>query len=295
MFLFQLFFWAVQIFVAKLGLNAGAGPVLFNFQSYLFALIFLSIYGLFAGTWQDLRVLSKKALIALILANAIVTLFGGVLFNAGAKLTTAINIGFLSQFTVVATILLAWFILKEKIDWSKGITVLMILTGTFLLTTEGKLISPHIGDIFLLISCVAWATSNVLIRKSLKNTTVPSDVASLLKPIVGLPILLFVMAFSGIYPEPLKTFFDVNLLQTNYVWYAVSNGVLLTLLWIFINRSLKVASASYSSIFASMTPVLVAILAIVFLRESMSGIQIVGALIIVVSGYVAHYLKFQEH
>ena len=241
-------FWAIQIFVAKLGLNAGADAVLFNFQSSVFALLLLSIYGLFAGVWPVLKTLSKRTLAVLIGANAIVMVFGGLFFNAGAKLTTAINVGFLTQFTTVATVLIAWVLLRERIDLPKAVTVFMLLAGTFLLVTEGRLIVPHIGDIFILISCVAWSTANVLIRKSLKNTEVPPDAATLLRPIVGLPIAFTLIMFANIYPEPLRTFFDVNIFSPDYLGYAAINGFMLTLQWIFINKSLKVSSASYASI-----------------------------------------------
>lgn len=287
--------WALQIFAAKLGLKAGAESVLFTFQSYSVAFIFLSIYSLFTGVWIALARLPKKVLSILVIATIIVAVFGGLFFNAGAKLTSAINVGFLTQFSVVITIFLAWVFLKERFDWSKGATVLLVLTGTFLLTTEGKIILPHIGDIFILASGAGWATANVLIRKSLKNTDVRSDIVALLRPLVGLPIIFLLIASAGAYPEPLSTFFDVDILQIDYLGYAALNGFLLTLLWIFTNRTLKVSSASYASIIASATPVLVTILAVIFLGESISSIQMIGAFMIIISGYVAHYLKFQDH
>lgn len=287
--------WALQIFAAKLGLSTGVEVVAFMFHSYLASLIFLSVYGIFAGTWRDVKNLSRKAFWVLAAASAIVVIFGGLFFNAGVKLTTAVNVGFLSQFTTVVTILLAFLILKEKLDLSKIVTVLMIILGTFLLITNGKMITPHLGDVLILISGIAWSTANVLIRGSLKNTAVPPDTASLLRPISGLPIALILILFARFYPEPLKTFFSVDLLDFTFWQYAMLNGFLLAVLWIVINRTLKLASASYMAIFASMTPVLVAVLAIPLLGESISAIQMVGALLIVASGYASHYLKFHEH
>lgn len=287
--------WALQIFTAKLGLRAGAESVLFTVQSYGAAFVLLSIYSFYTGVWGALVRIPKKVLLILVTATIIVAVFGGLFFNAGAKLTSAINAGFLTQFSVVITTLLAWALLKERMDWSKVTTVLLVLTGTFLLTTQGKFISPHIGDIFILAAAAGWATANVLVRKSLKNTDVRSDIVALLRPVVGLPIIFLFVVFASIYPEPLRTFFNINIFQVDYLGYAALNGSLLTLLWIFTNRTLKVSSASYASIIASAAPVLVTILAVFFLGESISSIQMIGAFMIIVSGYAAHYLKFHQH
>lgn len=287
--------WALQIFAVKFGFNAGADALTFMFQSYFASMVFLAVYGIFAGTWGEIVKLSKKTFWILVSANAMFVVLGGLFFNFGAKLTSAINIAFLAKFSVVATILLAWAILKEKLDLSKSITVLMIIFGTFLLVTEGRFISPHIGDILILASSLVWSMTNVLIRKSIKNTVVPPDAVSVLRPISGLPIVFLLIYMAGTYPEPLRTFFNVDVLSPTHLLYAILNGFLLASLWIFINRTLKVASASYMTTMTSMTPVVVTVLAVPFLGETMSGIQIVGALIIVASGYAAHYLKFYQH
>jgi uncharacterized membrane protein len=70
------------------------------------------------------------------------------------------------------------------------------------------------------------------------------------------------------------------------------NGACLALVWVFLNRTLEVASASYMTAMCSLTPVFVAALAIPFFGERLSLIQILGATLIVASSFIVHRLKF---
>lgn len=288
------FFWAIQIFVSKLAFLAGAKVIPFTVQSAVFVIIILTIFVL-PRKINEVKGLSRNVFLWLLLANVIHYGIGGILSNGGTSLTTAINAGFLVQFTTVTTTTLAWLILKEKITASKIITVVLIIIGSFFLITKGQLIIPHVGDILILLACLSWSTGGVLVRKVLKSTNVSGDVVSFLRPIAGLPVMLFFISLSSIYPSPVRETFQQNLFNFQYILYAALNGLFVALLWIFLNRTLKIASASYMTMMSSLTPVIVAVLAIILLKESLSPIQLVGVLIIISSGIVTQLLKIDMH
>lgn len=287
-------FWAIQIFVSKLAFIAGAQIIPFSVQSAIFAIIVLSILVL-PKHYTELRKISPSILIGLLIANAIHYAIGGSLSNAGTALTSTINAGFLVQFSTVTTTFLGWLILKEKLTNSKIIMVVLILIGSFLLITKGQLTTPRIGDVLILFACLSWSTGNILVRKTLKNTSVSGDLVSFLRPIAGLPILLIFISLSTFYPTPIKLMFQQELLNSHFLVYAVLNGTFSALLWIFLNRTLKIASASYMTMMSSLTPVMVTFMAIVFLHEKLTFIQIIGILIIVSSGIVTQLLKVDQH
>ena len=81
----------------------------------------------------------------------------------------------------------------------------------------------------------------------------------------------------------------VNLFDTSYLIYAVGSGIFTALLWIFLNRTLKVASASYMTMMSMMTSVFVAILALGLLKETMTTAQVVGGILTISAGVVTHY------
>ena len=286
-------FWAIQIFVSKLAFIAGAVVIPFTIQSALFAIIALVVLVL-PKVYGEIRTLAPKILLGLLLANAIHYALGGFFSNAGTALTSTVNAGFLVQFSTVTTTILAAVVLKEKLKKSKIVTVVMIIIGSFLLITKGSLIVPRLGDILILLACLSWSTGNVLVRKTLRSTTVSGDVVSFLRPLAGLPVLLFFVLLAPMYPSPMKEVFAQNIFVTEYLGYAALNGLFAALLWIYLNRTLKVASASYMTMMSSLTPVLVTIMAIVFLHERLLPIQILGILMIISSGTITQLLKIDK-
>lgn len=288
-------FWAIQIFVSKLGFRAGAQVVPFTIQTGLVTITLLTLYVIFFKKNQ-LKQLTRNVVISLLIANAIHNGLGSFLSNAGISLTSAVNVGFLIQFTTVTTSTLAWLFLKEKMPLSKVITIIIIMIGTFLLITKGQLITPHIGDILILLACLSWSTGNILIKKLLNKNKVDSDLVSFLRPIAGIPVFFGFILFTPLYPKATQAMLQTtNLWNFNFFPYVFFNGLFAVLLWIFLNRTLKIASASYMTMMSSLTPVLVAILAIVFLKESLVPIQWIGVFLISISGIATQLLKIEKH
>jgi len=287
-------FWAIQIFISKLAFIAGAEIMPFTIQSSIIAIVLLAIY-IVIRKRDKLAAISKEIIVGLFIANSIHGGLGSFFSNAGFSLTSAINAGFLVQFSTVTTIVLAWFLLKEKMTQSKIVTIVIIMIGAFLLLTKGQFNQLQVGDLLIILACLSWSLGNVLTRKILKKHPVDSDVVSFIRPIAGLPVLLGFIFFAPLYPSQVKDVFQTNYSDYSFIWYAFFNALFCVLLWIFLNRTLKVASASYMSMMASLTPVLVAVLAIIFLNESLDPIQWVGVFLITVSGIATQLLKIDKH
>lgn len=287
-------FWALEIFTAKLAFLGGAHVVPFSIQSFLIALIILFLL-LLPNKIKKLQKIPFSVLKWLLLASAILMGIGGFLGNVGIQLTTAVNAGFLTQFSTVTTTIFAWMILREKITFAKVLAIISILFGTFLLVTKGQLIIPHIGDLFLLFACVAWGFGPVLIKKMIKHESVDPDVASFLRPAAGIPVILFFIFLSPLYPPSIQQVFSVNIFEVKQGLYVLLNAVFIALTWFFVNRTLQVASASYTALLSSITPVLVALLAMNFLNEKLELIQFIGIIFILAASYIIQYLKFDKH
>ncbi len=198
-------FWAVQIFVVKLGFIAGA--MVLPFQAGMFFAAFATvIILLWAKTRSDFVQLYKdrpRLFWKLFLANATQSGLGSCLSIIGIALTDAINAGFLFKLTVVTTTLFAWLLLKEKMSWTKVIVIIIMLSGAYLLTTKGQALYPKIGDLFILGACFSWSLGNVMVRKILKDHPVKPDVVTIQKPAAGLPVFLGLLGFSVFFPEKL--------------------------------------------------------------------------------------------
>ncbi len=287
------FFWALQIFVSKLAFKAGANPISFTIQAGIVAFFILTIY-ILPRRSHELKGIPKGIIAGLLLANAVHFGLGIFLCNAGTALTSAINAGFLVKFGLVTTTLLALIILHEKMTLSKTMAVLIMLIGSFFISTKGNLIVPQFGDILIILACLCWSTANVLVRKILRDSTVSDEIVTFLRPVAGIPLLVAFVFLAPLYPEPIRRVFQVNIFEIGFPLLVAANGFFLALMFLYLNRTLKVASASYTTMMSMITPVIVTILAVAFLKETMKWIQVVGALLIISSGVATHYLKIDK-
>jgi drug/metabolite transporter (DMT)-like permease len=292
--LFYSLFWALEIFITKLAFLHGAEVIPFTIQSIFFTFIFLSLYVL-PTRFKILKKTPLPLLGWILLANAIHMGIGTILSNAGIQLTTAINAGFLMQFTTVTIIFFAWLLLDERITIAKVISVLFLIIGTFLLITKGQFSSPHSGDVLIILACIAWGLGGVLTRKILKHTSVDPDIVAFLKPVAGIPVILLSIAFSAFYPPEIQQAFRKNIFELNQGYLVILNAIIITFVWIFYNRMLKIASASYNVIVSSIAPIFVGLLALIFLHESLNSVQLIGAVLIIAPSFIAHYFEFDKH
>jgi len=287
-------FWALQIFFAKLGFNAGALVLPFQLLITIIAFIVLAILILpgVRDQFSQLFKTQRPLFWNLYLANGIQAGLGTSLAMVGIALTDAVNAGFLVKFTTVTTILFAWVMLKERLSALKLVTVILMLLGVFLLTTRGQTLIPRPGDIFLLAACVCWSLGSVLIRKFLKDQPLNPDVVTMQKPLASFPILLVLVGIALAYVTLSGTqdkLFSCCTMKSADLIYGLLTGFCLAMAWIFVYRTLKVSTASYLTLMSMLTPLIVSVLAILFLGESLVWIQMVGAGLILVSGIVIYF------
>jgi len=280
--------WAIQIFFAKLGFNAGAAVLPFQVTMVLAASITLSIIlvGSSGKKLLDLFQQQPRLFWTLFVANTFQAGIGNILNIIGISMTAAINAGFLVKMATVSTILFAWLFLGEKLSGLKVAVVFVMLFGAYLITTKGQSLLPHVGDLFILGACICWSFGTVLVRKALKTQSVSADAVTLQKPFAGLLFFSIVTTFAVFYPalfgnlgDTLRPYpFSLEMLP-----YALASGISLSLTWIFLFRTLELATASYMTLMSMATPIMVSVLATLFLDESLAWIQVVGAGLIIFS------------
>jgi len=282
-------FWAMQIFVTKLGMNSGAQVLTFQSLSISASIMVLAVL-VFPKNRTEFRDFFKNQpslFWKLFFANGIQSGLGTCLSIIGIALTDAINAGFLVKLATVSTVFFAWLILNERLTFIKILMVIIMLSGAYLLTTKGQVMLPRIGDLFILAACVCWSLGNVLVRKYMQTQTLEVDIVTLQKPIAGLPVLLVLIGVAMWNADFLEGNLSVLTCCTTTlasIPFALGNGVCLALTWSYLNYTLKVTTASYMTMMSMVTPIIVSLLAVVFLHESLEWIQVAGAGLIIVSG-----------
>ncbi|HSF82136.1 MAG TPA: DMT family transporter [Anaerolineales bacterium] len=282
-------FWALQIFTAKLGFIAGAVVLPFQLMLVLAAMLTLAIL-LLPRSGAELGSLFKRQpgiFWQLFFANCIQSGLGTCLSIIGIALTEAINAGFLVKMATVTTILFAWLLLRERLSGLKIMLVFTMLLGAYLLTTKGQNLLPRTGDLLILAACFCWSLGNVLVRKILKTRAVSADTVTMQKPVASLPVYAALVGLSVFYPARLGSLGPVLQCCTfsaATLPYAIGSGFCLALAWIYLYRTLHLATASYMTLMSMVTPILVSVLAMAFLDERLAGIQVLGAGLIILSG-----------
>ena len=203
-------------------------------------------------------------------------------------MTNAINAGFLVKMATVSTILFAWLLLGEKLSLRKIAVMFFMLLGAYLLTTKGQSLLPHIGDLFILGACISWSLGNVLVRKTLRTQAVSADVVTIQKPLASILVFGILISLVIFFPNLSANFVNTQTSPITYFPYALVSGILLSLTWIYLYRTLSVSTASYMTLMSMMTPIMVSILAMVFLGEKLIGIQLFGAGLIILSAAVIY-------
>jgi drug/metabolite transporter (DMT)-like permease len=287
-------FWAFQIFLAKLAFIAGA--LVLPFQLIMLITAMLTTSGLLLPKTETALIHLFKRQPAvfweLFLANGIQSGLGAFLSIVGIALTDAINAGFLVKMATVTTIIFASLILKESMSGLKLAIVIVMLFGAYLLTTKGQSMFPRVGDIIILSACICWSLGSVLVRKNLRTQSIDADVITMQKPLASLPIFLLLMGISVLFRDILGSHGSILNCCTfypAYIPYAVGSGFCLSMAWIFLYRTIRLATASYMTLMSMITPIIVAVLAMVFLNERLVWIQMVGASLIVVSSAATYF------
>lgn len=283
-------FWAFQLFITKVAFLRGATLGAFIFLSALSTLLVCGVYFL-PKNFPELIILwhaDHKALLIILLAGLVHYGLGGMFSTAGVAFTSATSAAFLSKLSFVFTVGMAALFLSEHLTKQKlGASALMLM-GAYLLATQGQAIESGIGNLMVISACFCWSSGTILTKLALRRIKISGELISAVRPFVGTPVLVAYSLLIPHFSAATRTAFGESIWQLEILPYAMINGFLIVLTWIFLNRTLTVASASYMTMMSMLTPVIVTVLAFTFLGEKLALIQLVGAVLIIAGAVITH-------
>lgn len=269
-------FWAISIVTTRIILNNGENVYNLSFWTLLIA----SPYWLYQLNRQKKEISKLKIKdFAILLVMGLVSTVGVSLAESFAlKYSQATNFAFLIRTVIVFTFIFAYIFLGEKITKKKIILAAFILSGAYLLTTNGQQLSLSTGDIFTLLEAALIAFGTGILGKLATNRMSPNTTAT------G-------RFFMGVVP-----LFIIALSQTSIsLPHLLPLVILITICSITLNTllfyALKISSATFVTMIMSFTPVFVSFIAIPVLGESLSLIQVTGGLFILLAGIMVEKLK----
>jgi drug/metabolite transporter (DMT)-like permease len=272
----SVFCTSCGVILTRYLLVAGENPLNLTVWVILFTL--LPWMFIFSKHTQEFKKLSKKT-IALLVFVGIAGSIGVTYLQALALAhTQAVNFSFIYRTVIVFTIIFAWIFFKEKITLAKGILAIVIITGSYLITTNGQGLTLSKGDIYsLLMAASAALISNILVKHTISK--MHPDLTGSVMAIVGFCSLFIAANLTNVFAIP------------SHLPLILVGSVLYFGLIIFRNRAYQISTASFVSMVFGLSPLFVTVLSFFILHETLSPIQLIGGLLIVGSTFFVQRLK----
>ena len=274
--------WALNIVFIKKVLLLGVHPLVVSSNAFLITIVLLTFY-YFLFRRGEISKATKKGIKGAVYSGIIGSGFGSLLGYIGLNLSNSINYGFVIKTTVVFVLIESYIFLKEPLTKIKMYMALILILGAYLLSTGGQTLLPRIGDVIILLSALSLATANIIVRNIIRKDIHPDA-------------LTYIRAFGGFILTALAAYVFVGrIIEPQYFYMIFQVSLFQFLLLIFLQRTLAVASASYSSMMSMMTPVIVAIIATPLFGEYLNLVQWIGAGLIMFGGIMTQVKGVAEH
>ena len=211
----------------------------------------------------------------LLVVGVVGTVFAPLMFFLGLTQTFAINATLIAHLQPLFVAVFGFYFLKERLhkhDFTGGV---LIILAAILITsrTAENLVDFKIGnfgDLMVFFATLSWAIVAIPGKQLTKETS-------------GVTIVSFRFLIASIVFIPIL--FCLNQLIVNSV-YQVLLGVLVGLGYIFYYEGLKRIKASQVALTELSSPFFTAVFAPYFLSETVTPMQVIGALLLMFGLYV---------
>lgn len=183
------------------------------------------------------------------------------------------------------SMILAMIFLQEKLNFTQIFGIILSLIGVIVLIGSPTIKSWN--ALFLLVSAIGWAISNIIIKKSpeIPALTMTAWISFLAIPIVGLASVFF-------ENEQIKSLINAS---WNGGWFtilysSIVSSIIAYSLWYIL---LKKYQINFLMPYSLLTPVLADIMGIIILDESLNFFKLFGSILIILGTLIA-VIKFNS-
>lgn len=205
--------------------------------------------------------------------------------------TSAINFSLFNSTTPLFMTILAYFLMREKLNVTILLSILLSLVGISWLITQGsidKLLALQFnkGDLIVLCAVFMWAVYSIFIKKT-EGVFHPLSLFTYCL-IVGMVILIP----ASIVELSFRPKVDIDMTQLIFLLYVgIFPSICSFLMW---NRAVVHIGPSKSSLYLNLIPVFGTIFAVAFLNEDVTIHHLIGAMIVLGSVLLVRKSKEQQ-
>jgi len=254
-------------------LRLGIEPLPLTASMSIVTIPIMLIFALFKK--REIARIKPKNWYRIIILAILATFLAKILHFWGQSMTSANNVGFLSKLNVLTVLPFAYFMLKEKISKKVFIAVMLMLFGTFLLSTNLSFAKINVGDLIIIFVAVILGFTNTMAK------IISKEVNAFL--IAGARLffgsILLTLVFSIIYKEAVVTPFH------SYPFIIIITTILGIIYLFVFYKGIELVGPSKATILFLLSGIFTPFFAFLFLREILAPFQFLGGALILIGAY----------
>ena len=262
-------FYAINVPISKVLLQH-VGPTTMAALLYLGAGIGIGMMSLFNKKDREKAESLTKAELPYIVGMIVLDIAAPIFLMLGISYGSSANASLLGNFEIVATTVIALILFKEAVTKRLWLAIGLITLSSILLSFEGT-DSFHFsyGSLLVIIATVCWGLENNCTRELSSKSTY--QIVMLKGLCSGLGALVIALIKRESFPG------------IGYIAIALALGFVAYGLSIFMYvRAQNVLGAAKTSAYYAVNPLIGALLAFVFLSESLSWMYVIALIVMVI-------------
>ena len=282
-------FYAINVPISKVLLQH-VGPTTMAALLYLGAGIGIGMMSLFNKKDREKAESLTKAELPYIVGMIVLDIAAPILLMLGISYGSSANASLLGNFEIVATTVIALILFKEAVTKRLWLAIGLITLSSVLLSFEGT-DSFHFsyGSLLVIMATVCWGLENNCTRELSSKSTY--QIVMLKGLCSGLGALVIALIKRESFPG------------IGYIAIALALGFVAYRLSIFMYvRAQNVLGAAKTSAYYAVNPLIGALLAFVFLSESLSWmymialiVMVIGSALVVVDTFIRQHDHEHQH
>ena len=262
-------FYAINVPISKVLLQH-VGPTTMAALLYLGAGIGIGMMSLFNKKDREKAESLTKAELPYIVGMIVLDIAAPIFLMLGISYGSSANASLLGNFEIVATTVIALILFKEAVTKRLWVAIGLITLSSILLSFEGT-DSFHFsyGSLLVIMATVCWGLENNCTRELSSKSTY--QIVMLKGLCSGLGALVIALVKKESFPG------------IGYIAIALALGFVAYGLSIFVYvRAQNVLGAAKTSAYYAVNPLIGALLAFVFLSESLSWMYVIALIVMVI-------------
>lgn len=278
-------FYAINVPISKVLLQH-VGPTTMAALLYLGAGIGIGIISLFNKKDREKAESLTKAELPYIVGMIVLDIAAPIFLMLGISYGSSANASLLGNFEIVATTVIALILFKEAVTKRLWLAIGLITLSSILLSFEGT-DSFHFsyGSLLVIMATVCWGLENNCTRELSSKSTY--QIVMLKGLCSGLGALVIALIKRESFPG------------IGYIAIALALGFVAYGLSIFMYvRAQNVLGAAKTSAYYAVNPLIGALLAFVFLSESLSWMYVIALIVMVIGSalvVVDTFIRQHDH